>query len=345
MGNKRLIAVFIALSLVLGAGSYAFGAEPESALEVTVPDYEVSTIDNLDYVEIPGGHILLVDGKPRVPYYSFTVDYPKGRRVQEVTLVERAGLVTASGLRLPTVVMEPLSSSDNSLPPGGDEGWYPEEDYRWNLWENLDGSTTLVIVVYPFYYNAETTDVRFYKDYRFDIECILSSVSVTGLTTIKNIYTPGDKVSFDIWLNNSGEAQDVIVSLIIKDYGSGEIVDGLPLRSLKGLVGDASFTAEWDSSSTVAGYYYAEITLVDTAGNTLDKKTATLSLVTETAGEELSWDINEDGKVDYKDLAILGAHYGDTTEPPYPRYDINQDGRVDLHDRNLLVGCYGEVGS
>ena len=61
--------------------------------------------------------------------------------------------------------------------------------------------------------------------------------------------------------------------------------------------------------------------------------------------EELSWDINEDGKVDHKDLAILGAHYGDATEPPYPRYDINQDGRVDLYDRNLLVGCYGEVSS
>ena len=61
-------------------------------------------------------------------------------------------------------------------------------------------------------------------------------------------------------------------------------------------------------------------------------------------GEHPRWDINEDGKVDYKDLAILGAHYGDTTEPPYPRYDINQDGRVDLYDRNLLVGHYKEVG-
>lgn len=344
MDNKRLLAVFLAFSLVLGASSYAFGAEPESALEITVPDYEVSTIANFDYVEIPGGHILLVDGKPRVPYYSVSVDYPKGYRVQEVTLVQRTGLVTTSGLKLPAVVMEPLSSSDNGLSPDGNEGWYPEEDHRWHLWNNLDGGTTLVIVVYPFYYNAETTDVRFYKDYRFDIEYILSSVLITGLTTAKNIYTPGDKVSLDIWLNNSGEAQDVIVSQVIKEYSSGEIVDDLPLRSLKSLIGDASFTAEWDSSGTEPGYYYAEVTLVDTAGNILDKKTATINLVTEIAEEELSWDINEDGKVDYRDLAILGAHYGDTTEPPYPRYDINQDGRVDLHDRNLLVGHYGEVG-
>jgi len=54
------------------------------------------------------------------------------------------------------------------------------------------------------------------------------------------------------------------------------------------------------------------------------------------------WDINGDGIVDYKDLAILGAHYGETTEPPYPRYDINRDGEVGPGDRDVLVEHYGE---
>lgn len=344
MDSRWLLAVSLALSLTLSASSLAYGAEPQSVLEVTVPDYEVDTIAGLDYVDIPGGHILLVDGKPRIPYYAVSVDYPKGRRVQEVTLAERAGLVTATGLKLPTVVMEPLSSSGSDLPPDGNEGWYPEEDYRWRVWENPNGSTTLVIVMYPFYYNAETTDVRFYKNYRFDIEYIVSSVAITSLTTARDIYEPGDKVSIDIRLSNSGEAQDVIVSLVLKQYGSNETVDSLPLRSLKSLVGDASFTAEWDSGGAAPGNYYAEVILTDTAGNMLDKKVATITLVTEIVeGKPLSWDINEDGRVDYRDLAILGAHYGETTQPPYPRYDINQDGRIDLYDRDLLVAHYGEV--
>ena len=344
MDSKRLLALFLALSLILGMGVYAYGAEPGSVLEITVPDYEVDTIAGLDYVDIPGGDVLLVEGKPRVPYYSVSVDYPKGHRVQEVTLAERAGLVTATGLKLPTVVTQPLSSSGSDPLPDGNEGWYPEEDSRWRVWGNPDGSTTLVIVMYPFYYNPETTDVRFYKNYRFDIEYIVSNVEIRRLYTDKDIYEPGDKVAVDIELNNSGETQDVVVSTVIKQYGSNEVVDGLPLRSLKNLVGDASLTAEWDSGGTAPGTYYAEVILTDTAGNMLDKKVATITLVTEIVEEKLSWDINEDGKVDYRDLAILGAHYGETTEPPYPRYDINQDGRVRLYDRDLLVAHYGEVG-
>jgi len=344
MESKRLLALFLALSLILGMGVYAYGAEPGSVLEVTVPDYEVDTIAGLDYVDIPGGNVLLVEGKPRVPYYSVSVDYPKGHRVQDVTLKERAGMVTATGLKLPTVVVKPLSSSGSDLPPDGNEGWYPEEDYRWRVWENPDGSTTLVIVMYPFYYNPETTDVKFYKNYRFDIEYIISNVEITRLYTDKDIYERGDEVTLDIQLNNSGATQDVVVSTVIKQYGLGETVAGLPLRSLKNLVGDASLTAEWDSGGTMPGSYYAEVILTDTAGNMLDKKVAMITLVTEIVeGKPLSWDINEDGRVDYRDLAILGAHYGETTELPYPRYDINQDGRVDLYDRDLLVAHYKEV--
>jgi hypothetical protein len=56
-----------------------------------------------------------------------------------------------------------------------------------------------------------------------------------------------------------------------------------------------------------------------------------------------AWDINQDGKVDYKDLAILGAHYGETSAPPYPAWDINQDGKVDYKDLATLGAHYGEV--
>jgi len=56
-----------------------------------------------------------------------------------------------------------------------------------------------------------------------------------------------------------------------------------------------------------------------------------------------AWDINKDGKVDYRDLAILGAHYGATTSPPYPAWDVNQDGKVDYKDLAILGAHYGEV--
>lgn len=257
--------------LILFISSIAAGAEPLSSVEVSIPDYTVTTIDNLDYVEIPGGEILVEEeGRPRVPYYIQSIDYPEGYRVQEVILKERSGLVTATGLRLPVVIL----SQYPELPIEMKEGWYPEEEYDWRLWENVDGSTTLVIKLYPFYYNPETTDAKFYTNYRFDIEYIVSNVEITALYPDEDIYAPGDQVTIDIRLNNPGEKQDVVVSILIKQYGSDVTVAGLPLRSLKELVGNASLTAEWDSSETEEGYYYAEVTLSDTTGNTLDKETA-----------------------------------------------------------------------
>lgn len=59
-------------------------------------------------------------------------------------------------------------------------------------------------------------------------------------------------------------------------------------------------------------------------------------------GELGRWDINEDGKVDYKDLAILGRYYGGPPEPPYIRADINEDGEVDLKDLAMLSAHYGD---
>lgn len=256
--------------LIFFISSCAGGEEPLSSVEVSIPDYTVTVTDNLDYVEIPGGEVLVEEeGRPRVPYYIKSIDYPEGYHVQEVILKERSGLVTATGLRLPVVIL----SQYPELPVQMKEGWYPEEKYGWRLWENPDGSTTLVIELYPFYYNPETTDVKFYKNYRFDIEYIVSNVEITALYLDKDIYVPGDEVRVDIRLNNHGEMQNVVVSVLIKQYGSDVTVAGLPLRSLKELAGDASLTAEWDSSETEEGYYYAEVTLKDTAGNTLDKKT------------------------------------------------------------------------
>lgn len=256
--------------LILFISSIAAGAEPLSSVEVSIPDYTVTAIGNLDYVEIPEGGILIAEeGRPMVPYYIKSIDYPEGYRVQEVILKERAGLETATGLRLPVVILDPSPE----LPIEMKKGWYPEEEYGWRLWENPDGSTTLVIELYPFYYNPETTDVEFYKTYRFDIEYIVSNVEITALYPDKDIYAPGDEVTLDIRLNNHGEMQNVVVSVLIKQYGSDVTVAGLPLRSLKELVGNASLTMEWDSSETEEGYYYAEVTLSDTAGNTLDKKT------------------------------------------------------------------------
>jgi hypothetical protein len=266
----------IAFLLFLCIGSPSVGAESPASLEIIIPDYTVTTTGNVDYVEIPEGEVLIEEeGRPRVPYYIKSIDYPEGYRVQDVILKERSGLVTATGLRLPVVVLNQYPESPVEMKTG----WHPEKEYDWRLWENLDGSTTLVINLYPFYYDPETTDVRFYKNYSFDIAYVISDMEITALYTDKDTYAPGEQVTIDISLNNPSEEQDVIVSTLIKQYGSDVTVAGLPLRPLQELVGNASLTVEWDSSRTEEGYYYAEVTLSDTTG-VLDKETTDILIQT-----------------------------------------------------------------
>jgi len=263
---------------------------PVSSLDVVVPDYIVTTIGGEDDVEIPGGAVLSEDGQPVIPYYTTSVDYPAGYKIQDVTLSDRSGLVTTSGLNIPpfeddwdcaggeeasvtsqaTFSPESLAAKSGSASEG--EGWWPEDVFTWTVSENADG-TTLDIVMYPFYYNPPTTDVKFYKNYSFDIDYIVSPVAITDLSTDKDEYQQGETVLVDIQLNNSAVPQDVVVSAVVEESASGEIVDGLLLSTLEAFTGPASFSPQWESSGFEPGYYSVEVTLEDTAGNVLDRQT------------------------------------------------------------------------
>lgn len=276
--KRQLFALLLFLGLVIGFGQPVLAETPPSTIDVNIPEYEVEQIEGYDYVDIPGGDILLVDGKPRIPFYSVSTPYPVGYRIQNVVMAERSTLMTTTGLNLPIVVMEPDFPQANDQSPIQQGGWYPEEDFSWQVRISSDGSSILVIAMYSFYYNPETTEARFYRDYRFDIEYVLSSLEITALNTDKYVYETGDELAIDVWLGNSGEIQDVIVSLVIKQYETDEIVEGLPIRSLKGLVGEGSYSAKWSTDETELGDYYTEATVTDTSGNVLDIKTVGFSI-------------------------------------------------------------------
>jgi hypothetical protein len=250
--------------------------QPLSSLEVNVPNYKVTRINGLDHVEIPGGQLLLVHDMPMVPYYATLVDYPRGYEVTDVVLTERSGLATTTDLNLPVVNMDPDRDESEKLEtPSESTGaeWYPEEEYSWEVIENPDGSTTLLIMIYPFYYNPLTTDIEFYRNYKFDISYTASTVEILALTTDKEVYPEGDTILVNLRLNNSGDAQDVLCEAVVKAGSSGEIIDGLLLHVLKGFTGLASFSPQWDSSEVTPGYYFVEVTLKDTGGKVLDQKT------------------------------------------------------------------------
>jgi hypothetical protein len=247
---------------------------PPISLEVEVPDYDVTTIEGFDYVEIPGGHLLLESGEYQIPYYSVSVDYPKGHRVQDVILIDRSGLVTDTGFKIPISVMSRNSSPDGERTySGSSNSWIPDKKHEWQTIDNPDGSTTLVIAMFPFYYNPATTDVQFYKNYSFEISYVFSSVEITNLVTDSHDYEPGTTITINVGVDNLGEAQDVVINTFIIQYGSDEIVDSLASRTVDNLSRETSCLIEWNSTGVAPGYYYVEATANDVVGNLLDRET------------------------------------------------------------------------
>jgi hypothetical protein len=249
-------------------------AEPPSAIDVVVPSYEITTTAMGDYASIPGGFKILEPGKPMVPLYSTSVPYPKGTRVQAVTLTDRSGLSETTGISLTTFVPTPAGlSAFGATEAGTDAGWWPEEPFTWSVDEVPDGSSELRITIYPFLYNTRTTDVRFYQNYSFDIKTVTSTVEVTYLITDQDAYAQGDDVHIELGLENTGDVQDVIVEAVVRQALSSQVLDGLPLRSLDDFSGKASFAMDWHTEGFEPGWYAVEVRALDRDGNVLHTAT------------------------------------------------------------------------
>jgi VCBS repeat-containing protein len=137
----------------------------------------------------------------------------------------------------------------------------------------------------------------------------------------------GTPVTIGVLANDSDPDGDPLTAILVNGPSHGTLT----------LNADGSFTympdADYGGSDT--------FTYVASDG-TVDSNVATVTITIAPASYP-AWDINQDGKVDYKDLAILGAHYGQTTSPPYPAWDINQDSKVDYKDLAMLGAHYGEA--
>ena len=250
-----------------------------STINVEVPDYVVSRVNREDHVEIPGGYEYLEVGEPLVPCYRVFYDYPKGVQIQDVNLVNRSIPVTASGFNVPNAnISLPFIGYLAPSEEPHTTGWWPVKEYEWSVMENPE-NMTLAITVYPIQYNSQTTEVKFYKSYRFDINYTTSQVELIGVKMDKSIYGTGEPVNIDVEVSNVGDEEiDVVVNSVITREGNDEAVSGLPLRILKDLKGRASYSTHWDSADFDPGYYSIITELRDAKGNLLDEKTEGLRI-------------------------------------------------------------------
>jgi uncharacterized repeat protein (TIGR01451 family) len=278
-GDPKLDLTAAALTALATASPAALPAAtgPITTVDVVIPDLVVTgTLAGGHHVRIPGGGMLLEPGKPQVPDYLVQIDYAPGERVQDVVLTSRSGLMITSGLVISTAGfgIDPAAVVGPAAPEAGAE-WWPEldRDFEWWLRDHPDGSSTLVIHIMPFYYNALTLEALFYRNYSFEIERAHSEASIDRLGIDRYEVAQGATVAVELDVSNTGVPTDVIVNAVIKDDGTGQVVDGLLLRALTGLAGQASFSSQWNTYGFDPGYYVVHAQLVDGEGRVLDSET------------------------------------------------------------------------
>ncbi len=250
--------------------------------EIELPDYEVKTVDGYDHVTIPGGDVLMEENRPMVPTYRIEWEVPPGVVVQDVQVQQRAGLQTDIGLNLPLALTTLAAFPEpNGVQIEPEPGWCPGRELDWRIVPAAQGAATLIVTLYPFEYNAQTTESRFYKQYTLDIQTLDSRVRIAALLTDKQTYAPGDLVTVKLGLGAAGQAEDAFVATVIRQYGSDELVAGLLLDNLSGLIGTASYAATWDSTDAAPGFYYVETKIIDTASQILARETALFRLASQ----------------------------------------------------------------
>jgi hypothetical protein len=251
---------------------------PPSSLPVSVPQYVVKNSYGQDYVEILGHAHLLEIGRPIVPLYTKTIDLPAGYSVQNVTITEKGGLSTDM---LKLALYEDKEPGDvqtaEAAGPEGD-GWWPEKEFDWTVIAGPNDTSTLIINIYPLYYNFATTQVKFYSTYNFDIDTTASPIWIDGLRTNKLIYEPNDTVHVEFYARNpSGQDADLVAEALIRSADS-TVADGLQLRWLKSVGAIGSVGWQWDSTGFPAGAYDVEVTLRHPNGAILDRSTKSISI-------------------------------------------------------------------
>ncbi len=260
----------------------AAAAPPTTTLHVEVPAYVVTpTVDGFDQVEIPGGQLFQEGGLHEIPYWSVSLDYAPGYRVQNVNLSPRGGYAFTTGLDLPTAVM--TYYTDAPLPDTGptgtepldlteDDDWLPALDdiYRWQVTQNPDGSSELQIAIFPFHYQPATTNVEWYDSFTFTIDAVSTTVQIDAFELDAGVYDPGDLVAGDLWFSLSGDEQDLFFAATVRDLLSDEVVAGLPLDAFHDVVGPSVYGFEWDSTGVAPGEYLLWVDLFDSQGHLLD---------------------------------------------------------------------------
>jgi len=260
-----------------GAGSLATLSAPENPqteIEVQIPQLEISTQDGHHFVSLPGGGFTMEQGMPQLPTYVFTLTVPSGWKVNDVVLVGKRGESIFEGIDLPPlqVVNGSAGLALRSGEEGYPEGTYPSQLYSWNLVEGDLGQQTLVLHICPVTYNMLTARLVFWQEFSFQVNYSRSVATIAEAQADARVYRVGDEAKIEVSIDlNEGKEVEVVIYGSVRSCESAQPFNGTKLQKLI-IRGRTYASVTWEVSGVQAGGYVLDLFLTDAEGNLLDSR-------------------------------------------------------------------------
>ena len=233
--------------------------EPPGELTVTVPAYEVvedAFGAGLDYVYIPGGSLWLEPGALLLPYQTAVVELPAGVTVENVLLTKREKYYEEMDVSIPVLPLDsPACECAPEAYPGDSDGVVPAKIFDWEVLEGSDSTSTLTLRIYPIQYNPQTAEVSFHTTFHFAITYDQPQVRVLATQLSNHQPDPESPLMAEILLDNPENMADFLLEGALYESGSGALVRGLELKTLRGLQGLAAAGLPIDLHGLSPGHY------------------------------------------------------------------------------------------
>ncbi len=247
---------------------FALGQEPARELKLSFPPPVTAEHGGVTEVTIPGELLLLEEeGRPQVPYARREMVLPAGFRLREMRLVQAAAPETLAGIVPPVVRHDAYREDPVPMTPG----YFPEKQFRWELLENADGGTVLVVSAFPFHYDPKARAGVFHRSFEFAIDGFETGVRVSSIGATRPDFVPGEAAEVRLGLANIGAAQAVTVEAGV--YGGERRVARLTSKKLTLAAAD-SLILTWNTDRSTVGDFEMRVSVVDASGRELDRDRA-----------------------------------------------------------------------
>ena len=162
----------------------------------------------------------------------------------------------------------------------------------------------------------------------------IHDVTVTSITTNNTWFYQGQTASINVTVSNIGDFPENVWITLYSNITTGTSINAYPVSLDLG----QSYTLQfiWNTASVrCLNYTLTAVATIPTGSNTLSGVTITARLL---------GDVNGDGRVDMKDIAMVARSFGSTPASPNwnPAADLNGDGTVNMKDIAIVARNFGQ---